>query len=219
MSGPARVLVLQPVYGDVPFEAASAVTQMIARESSRKTITGVAHCSYGLLSQARNKLVHGGLKTNATHFLLLDSDIVPPYNALDQLLGQDKDIVSALYFMRAAPHLPVAVLKLPPRTNVPVDTASSEYLLDFPESALVKVGAVGMGFVLIRRKVFEDIQERNRDDKWFSFENNEGEDIWFCRRAAEAGYSTFVDTGVRVGHVASVIITASDFERHHKSIV
>ncbi len=213
----AKVFVGMPIYGNIPYEAADAFTQMVAGGFARNTIAGLIQSGHGVLSHARNNIIMEALKGDCSHILFVDSDMVPRRDTLAKLLVEDVDILSALYFMRQKPHLPVMTKRLPVRTMKDRMEISIEgYVTDYPKDAIIQVGAIGMGCALIKRTVFERIKEKNGDEKWFSFENNEGEDFFFCRRAAELGISCHVHTGAEVGHVANVVITEEDFLHRFK---
>lgn len=213
----AKVFIGMPIYGTIPFEAADAFMRLVASGFSRNMIAGVIQSGHGVLSHARNNIISEALKLDCSHVLFVDSDMVPKVDSLMGLLSEDLDIVSALYFMRHPPHMPVMTRVLPQRTlKDKVEVPSSAYITEFQPNSILKVAGIGMGFSLIKRHVFERIKEKNNDEKWFSFENNEGEDFWFCRRAAEVGISCHVSTACEVGHVANVIITESDFRRSFK---
>ena len=65
---------------------------------------------------------------------------------------------------------------------------------------LVEVKANGMGWMLVKRGVFEKI------DKPFDPEGLRGEDITFQMKASEQGFRSYVDPSVVVGHEKSFIL-------------
>ena len=75
--------------------------------------------------------------------------------------------------------------------------------------ALVDVAYTGMGFMLVKKGVFESL-----DYPWFKpIEKRIGdmvdftmEDVSFCLRARERGWNVLVDTGVRVGHENGLLV-------------
>lgn len=82
--------------------------------------------------------------------------------------------------------------------------------------SLVADGWVGFGFVRIHRSVFEDMQKRSDEIKeikpahgniwgYFFNGNGVGEDVSFCRRAQKIGHTTYIDTGILMGHVGSKV--------------
>jgi len=74
---------------------------------------------------------------------------------------------------------------------------------------LLEVAYNGMGFMLVKRGVFESL-----DYPWFRpIEKQIGEmvdftmeDVGFCLRAKENGFGVFIDPLVRVGHEKKVVL-------------
>ncbi len=50
------------------------------------------------LISSRNLIIDYALKNDYSHILMLDSDVVPPKNIIQELLSCNRDIVSGLYF-------------------------------------------------------------------------------------------------------------------------
>jgi hypothetical protein len=211
-----QVLVAQPIYGWVPAEAAMSFTQMVSKGTHQGYVVGIGQTSYGILSEARNILVRQVLAHNTpcTHVLFVDSDMLIPENTVERLLHRRKSIVSALYFMRRAPHLPVAI-----KTDQARDSNEpAAFYIDYPEG-LSTVASAGLGCCLIETQVLKDIAAKYKDDKWFSFEQNEGEDIFFCKRARSVGHTVYLDADVKCGHLADVVIHEGHFRAANKGMI
>lgn len=92
------------------------------------------------------------------------------------------------------------------------------------ETDIVEVDATGMAFVLIPASALEAMAAR-AGTVWPSFEErqgknpppifrwdgNVGEDLAFCQDAKAAGCRVFVDTRIKIGHIAEVTIDTSSF--------
>lgn len=75
------------------------------------------------------------------------------------------------------------------------------------------VDAVGMGFCIIHRSVFDKLADiyAKYDWKWFAYEesfnpddeliHNLGEDLTFCQRAIKAGFPIYGHAAIQVGHI------------------
>ena len=131
----------------------------------------------------RELIVIEAKKRECSHLLFVDSDMVFSFAVLERLLLADKDIVAGLFHYKRSPK--EAVCK--PNKEIP--------------DKLFKCDWVGTGCILIRMEVFEKIKR-----PWFFFEppNKEGgigEDIWFCRKAKEAGYNIWIEPEAPVGHL------------------
>jgi len=136
-----------------------------------------------VIPDLRQLLANRALESKADYILWLDSDMHFPKDTVDRLLAHDKDIVAATYSTRVKPLRSVAFI--------------NQYDLDArldAKTGLHKVWAVGMGCMLVSRKVFEVLPK-----PWFAHVYNEvednfvGEDVYFCKQAAEHGFKTFID--------------------------
>jgi hypothetical protein len=90
---------------------------------------------------------------------------------------------------------------------------------EWPDGAVVKVGATGAAFLLVHRDVFLKMQQDFRylpdgtpePHPWFiegrRQGNQYGEDVGFCMRAQASGFDVYVDTSVEIGHRKSFEMT------------
>lgn len=139
-----------------------------------------------VIPQQRNTLVDYALQLNATHLLWLDSDMHFPHKMVQKFIKHNKDIVAATYSTRVKPQRSVAFLD---QNNLDLRLAK--------HSGLHKVFAVGMGCMLVKKHVFENIPK-----PWFQYIWNEdtqdlsGEDIYFCKQATDTGFDIWIDCDV-----------------------
>jgi len=144
-----------------------------------------------LLSAQRQDLARDAVKAGCTHTFWLDSDMRFPKDALIRLLERDENIVCANYAKRRFPTEPIAVKK-----NVPGQDAEkiNRVYTEEDSTGLVEVDYCGMGVMLIKAEVYNKMEY-----PWFAIpwvpaaEDYIGEDVWFCRRAAENGFKTMID--------------------------
>lgn len=146
-----------------------------------RVYTNVLMASGSGIAEMRNMLVRNALaQGETTHILFVDDDQMFPADAIHQLAIRDLDIVGANIVRKEAN----------PRTNsrsltdnVPVWT--------LPDSTgTEEVEFVGTGMMLIKADVFRKIPE-----PWFFYdiEKSVGEDVYFCRKAKEAGFKIHID--------------------------
>ncbi len=121
-----------------------------------------------------------------------DSDL------LMRLLDRDVDIIQPLVTTRKAPFLPYAY-------EYDESSASKYVQLDWPQlqaSGIQEVDACGAGGLLVRRRVFEAMK-----DPWFeegkTADECIGEDLWFCKKARDAGFKVHIDLDNRSGHIGT----------------
>lgn len=125
--------------------------------------------------------------------LFIDSDIIPPLDALNKLILHNKDVVGALCFM------------MKPNDNgtvVPVPVAmryneNKEYVVYFDGKGLTEVDAIGGGCVMSTRRVFEKISEDGNNLYDFHY-YPDGTlslvgDFHYCQSCQKSGFKVFVD--------------------------
>lgn len=149
-----------------------------------------------LLHQLRMDLARNALEMGATHILWTDCDMKFQPENVQALLAHDLDIVGCNYLRRLPPHAPTAI--------------SLDGKFVAPKSGLEEVMYTGMGLMLTKAEVF-----RKMEEPWFmqpwdpETKDTVGEDVWFCKRAAETGFKVWVDhdASVGVGHVGKQVLT------------
>ena len=147
------------------------------------------------VTMQRQELVEQALDTDCTHLLWIDSDISFPTYTLNALLSHDKDIIACNYSTRVPPHRPVAF--------------RSEHDLDsrvYDGTGIQKIWAVGMGCMLVKREVYENIPVPHFRISWDEVNDSlMGEDIYFCTKAKEAGYDVWLenDLSKNIAHIGT----------------
>lgn len=130
-----------------------------------------------------------------THIMFFDADVLPRKNTLDRLMKMDKDIVTGVYPMTQNGNLKWSVSKDEPFSGIEDE--------DLPRNPF-KVCSAGNGVMLVKYEVFEALE-------WPYWKNvlvpggiEMGEDIYFCKKAGEAGYDIWCDPLVKCDHTKYV---------------
>lgn len=140
------------------------------------------------------------------------------YNAISRIMShpEDKRIVSALYFGRNETHRAQVANAFESPSE---DARYHAILRTGGEHPLEEVRFTGMGFMRIHRSVFEAIRERadelfpeikpaqeGRHWGYFTPQGpDRGEDMTFCMRAKMAGFPTYLDPSLLIGHCGDKI--------------
>lgn len=136
------------------------------------------------------------------YLLSVDSDIIVPKDALIKMLGANKPIVSGLYIQRI-PHTHTLEVYMDTEsgcTNIPYQ------FLENPQ--LVEIAACGMGCVLIKSEVFNNLEYPHFVyTPAINHLQTVSEDIYFCIKARKAGFSVWVDTSIKCDHVGATVFT------------
>jgi len=140
-------------------------------------------------------------KKDYDYIMWIDSDQVFEPNDFFKLLEHDKDIVSGLYLRKPQGDT---------LDDIPIEFAcfnedGKRLYTNEVNGELRKVWSNGMGWMLIKKGVFEKIEY-----PWFGpiIEGLgfHGEDVSFQLRAKDVGFDSNVDTSIIVGHEKEVVL-------------
>jgi len=149
------------------------------------------------IDRARNYLVSEALKHDATHIWFIDTDQVIPKGTLEALLDMDGDIVSPLYFEKGIPYWPCF--------RIWDKNGNYRRTNHIKWNDYMEIDGVGMGCSLIKAKVFKKVRK-----PWFKWvvkggESVLGEDLYFCKKAKNAGFKILLNTHFVVGHHGGLV--------------
>jgi hypothetical protein len=92
-----------------------------------------------------------------------------------------------------------------PTAQLYKENGERELVYTMPESTgLQEVGSVGMGVMLIKANVFAALSEPWFETPWRHDKRGYiGEDVFFCKKAREAGFKIWIDHDVskEIGHI------------------
>lgn len=154
-------------------------------------------------------------------FVTLDSDIVFSPEQVMELIDSTEThpVVAGTYMMADGRHL--AVVK---DWNVDYFTKNGsfefltadglEQLKANTDAKYVPVSYIGMGFMAIRREVLESLKYPYFHCELERFNKEDGteiiemcsEDVALCKNIQAAGFTVYMHTGLRVGHVKEIIL-------------
>jgi len=171
---------------------------------------------------SRNKILDYALENNYDYVLVMDSDVIPPKNIIQELLKCNKDIVSGLYFNyftvsgSQAKFLPVAWMPITKqefesfRKKVTLPSSVKSHLdirghltkQETESNELLKVLIPSAGCLLISRKVIENktIRYGLLDTSRFG-DIHTTDDIYLITKAREAGFDAYCYTKVKCEHL------------------
>lgn len=169
---------------------------VIADGGDIKLLTMVSKGS--ILPSQRSDIARRAIQKGCTHLLFADDDMTFPMHTIIGLLARDLDIVGANCATKAIPPLP---------TGRKGEKEDEIVFTRYDSKGVEEVTRLGTGIMLIKTEVFEKLGE-----PWFAipYDNEKkgyiGEDVFFCRKAMEAGYKLYVDHDLskQVGHVGQL---------------
>lgn len=133
--------------------------------------------------------------------LFVDSDNVPPADALPRMLAHRWPLVSGVILERRPPFSVCAVAGDGPWRRV--------FLSDLPETGGLPVFTCGTGCLLVKRSVFDRLLRPYFRVGQYDMEHLT-EDTDFTTRARLSGIAPLLACDVRVGHVFSMLSYADD---------
>jgi len=163
------------------------------------------------IARQRDKVINYWYDNNKSDWLFwVDSDVVVSPDTFN-LLWESKDaterpIVSGVYFTTDQPEEPL-MTPLPTLFNFVEgdETVGVARIHPMPVNELIKIGAAGMGFVLMHRSVVEKIKEAAPGAPIFSDighgKNFLGEDIYFFALCDKADIPVYAHTGATAPHI------------------
>jgi len=170
-----------------------------------------------VIHDLRYSIAQLAIKNKYDYILWIDSDMVFNSFVLYDLLEADKDIVSAVCFMRRAPYEPCIYSKL--RMGATLEEDQVEKYLDYPDGVF-EVEACGMAMCLMKVVVLEDIITKV-GQPFFPVKSDHrtlGEDLSFCYNARKAGHKIWATTKPVVGHIGKLNVDAESYKalrRYH----
>lgn len=185
-----RIAILIPARGQMEVATAFDLVAMCAYTiKTTKHDIDLFTCSGTLIFDQRNNLVKTALEIKADYLLFVDADMRFPKDTLRILMDHDKDIIGVNATTRSEPVKPTA-------KNMHINEDGSIDWMPIYSNAktgIEKADGIGCGVMLIKRKVVEELEE-----PYFYFEQLPGnkllgEDIYFCVKAKDAGFDTWVD--------------------------
>lgn len=167
-------------------------------------------CGCSVVSRARNLLVQDLLNSECDYLIFIDSDInFEPEDILRLMAwGSDpkKGIVAAVPRTRSEDKVYIA--------NLDYDENNE---LTMNGMGLVRAERVATAFMLVRREVFETLDNAHPEWRYYDKRSDRtvpcvfdfmlteegyiGEDFLFCDRTREAGFEVWVDPSITLGHM------------------
>lgn len=208
----ARVWVANVNPGSVSTDFADSLTALVLADVANGwgCFQGKLEARSGSnISKGRNELVARFLdKTDGEWLLFIDSDMVFPEDTIVRLLAAAQaagtKIISGLCVMVTGDG-PIPTLYLPAEGENEV----TRVMLNAPDDQVMQVFATGAACLMIHRDVLEEFRATAPDDPFCWFQEKVirtcwvSEDITFCLRAYELGFTVFVDTTLSIGHAKS----------------
>lgn len=145
---------------------------------------------------ARNAIVQYALEGEYDYVLMVDSDMIIPWNTLDLMLETDIDVCLGIYPKKNTVNGTSTIVK--PNTQ---NYNNYFNYSELPKENKFPVKGGGFGCALISKKVLETLSYPYF--KYVVYDNGTflSEDFYFCNKVREAGFKIEADNRVRCGHL------------------
>jgi len=173
------------------------------------------------LISSRNKILDYFLENDYNYLLIMDCDVIPPKNIIEELLKCNKDIVSGWYenyFVSSGKtkFLPVVwtsitekefedmkkQVNFPPSVKSHLDIKAHMTKEQAESGELLEVLFPSAGCMLINKRVIEDRDIRYGLLNTQDFGNiKTTDDIYFITKAREAGFKCYCNTKIKCEHL------------------
>jgi hypothetical protein len=215
MYGDKKLFLGVPIYNSVDCHFFSALLEF-QRAAIAEDFGYKLHYIIGdsLVSRARNAITMEFLKSDCTHLLFIDSDLVFSLDQVKRIMSHDEDIVGGFYPKKKQGPIEFVFNCIKPEP--PVD-----------ERGLTEVKYMGTGFLCISRKVFETMIDKLWDDLIYKVDTLEkvafdfwkvgtykfadgfkrylSEDWYFCQVAKDLGFKVYGDQKILLKHSGNAV--------------
>ena len=208
-----KILIAIPCMDSVPAQFANSLSLLTSYGIEGVEIS-VQFNLGSLIYSSRNQLAGVAVSDDADLILWLDSDMVFNPDTLIRLLkdiDDGADFVTGMYYRRTAPFTPTLFKSLEIDEN---HNAEFENYEDIPEAPF-EVAGCGFGCVLMKTDLIRQVYKKF--GRLFSPIGEVGEDLSFCWRARQCGYTLMCDPSIDLGHVAHTMVTKSFYLNYQKA--
>jgi cellulose synthase/poly-beta-1,6-N-acetylglucosamine synthase-like glycosyltransferase len=180
----------------------------ISRQYDANVYYARAKClGASVLAGAHQKPFQGNLPYD--YIVWIDSDMVWSPQQIEKLISNGVDICSGLYLMENGQQMPVVkewdIEYFKEHGTFKFLTPS-----DLTNDDLIKVVYTGMGCMVVRQGVYESVSYPWFEPQTTTFGNVvdfASEDVSFCLKAQQQGFTIYVDPTVRCGHLKERILS------------
>lgn len=182
----SKLAVLVPCRDMLHSAFSKCLVELVKLNTMNNIDTHVVYDASTVLLTQRERLAMEAQNIGAEYMLWLDSDMVFPATTAMRLMAHNEDIVAANYIRRQLPAKGVAYENIGDWQNpLPFE----------PHDDLMPVEGIGMGCMLMKTSILQEIEQPWFEFKWTPESNDHlGEDMIFCQKMAANGHTIKVDT-------------------------
>lgn len=229
----AHIFVATPMYGGmttgVYVQSLMNLTQAFSQKGHKVSCSFMFNES--LITRARNNMSHEFLKTDADYLFWIDADIKFRWEDALRMLEADVELIGGIYPKKEINWNTVREAAARGEPNLAnftgsfvVNTVGMVPEITVPQHLPCEVAAIGTGFMLVKRKVFEDMKAYTPTFKSdmnnyvgqeiYAFyqdpicpDSNRflSEDYFFCEQYRKHGGKVYAAPWCKLGHMGSYL--------------
>ena len=197
-----KYLIAVPCMDTAPIPFVAALTAL-----KRIGLSKHSFLANSLIYDARNMLAQEAIETEADRILFIDSDMYFRPDMMERLaedMDNGAELVTGLYFKRRFPTLPCIYRDVDVVEEFGAYAGKTQAYTDYPADSLFPIGGCGFGAAMMNVSVLKAVWDKF-GKPFIPIPGALGEDLSFCWRARQLGYTLLCDSKVKVGHVGSFI--------------
>lgn len=195
-----NILIGLPTMSQVNTALMIVILKWVANAGNKYDLNIYPTFSVQPVDNARNQIVDEFLKSDCTHLFFIDSDTIPPDDAIEKLMSHNRDIISGL--------TPIVYHNEKDGFHTGMNCTDMEENRLIPNIGLKKIKGAGASCLLIKKSVFETMKP-----PYFRFlyadDNGKAtmvsEDIYFMAMAIGNGIEAYCDTSVVCKHYKPIM--------------
>ena len=205
-----KLLIGIPSLDFVHVEFVKSLLALTARLTWEQVPHDVFVCNGTLAHVARDRVACKAINEGYTHVLWLDADMVFAPEIFDDLLDTGKDFVTGIAVSRRPPFM-YCVFK-----SLDFERGQQNYEdAEIPHETF-RVAGCGFACVLITTEILRQVHQAHKT--CFLPGHNTGEDLAFCKRAADLGHEIWAEPTVRLGHIGHIAVWPEDHQRYMEQL-
>ena len=165
-----------------------------------------------VIHTARDVLARQAIEHGCERIMWLDSDMQFRSDIMERLaadLDEGYEMVSALYFGRRTPYVPIIFEKIEYDEESGDDEGITHVYHRYPENGIFEIAGCGFGACMMTTKLLARVMQKFK--RPFHPVHGLGEDLAFCWRAAQVGAHIYCDSRIKANHIGMHSYNEDDY--------
>ncbi len=201
---PVSLLIGLPMQGQTDTEWALNYAHNILQKQLPPNTQISVENRYGI-AQSREAIINNFIKSNCTHLLFLDTDIMPVENHGITTLINDTLLNPKIYMVTGCYYNSLYTGLAAWKDGAPLNFNDPNNIINTSKDPVIEVDTTGMGLYVFKRELFDLIEDMDRPLFFYKIlEGNtmQSEDFYFQKRlSGKYGIKPYIDNRVTALHI------------------